>query len=75
MPKASAVTWTGWIRIFCCDSPVKISRRPDPRRTISHVVRADIIPEAKLNAVVDAVLHIIPGELLETAIRRGHLTL
>ena len=48
---------------------------PTPMRTISLVVRADFIHEAKLNAVVDAVRHIIPGELLETAIRRGHLTL
>ena len=48
---------------------------PTPTRTISLVVRADFIHEAKLNAVVDAVRHIIPGELLETAIRRGHLTL
>lgn len=48
---------------------------PTPQRTISLVVRADFIHEAKLNAVVDAVRHIIPGELLETAIRRGHLTL
>ena len=48
---------------------------PTTTRTISLVVRADFIHEAKLNAVVDAVRHIIPGELLETAIRRGHLTL
>ena len=48
---------------------------PTPMRTISLVVRADFIHEAKLNAVVDAVRHIIPGEHLETAIRRGHVTL
>ena len=48
---------------------------PTPARTISLVVRADFIHEAKLNAVVDAVRHIIPGERLETSIRRGHLTL
>ena len=48
---------------------------PTPTRTISLVVRADFIHEAKLNAVVDAVRHIIPGEHLETAIRRGHVTL
>ena len=48
---------------------------PTPTRTISLLVRADFIHEAKLNAVVAAVRHIIPGELLETAIRRGHLTL
>ncbi|MCR5709985.1 MAG: LysR family transcriptional regulator [Bacteroidales bacterium] len=48
---------------------------PTPKRTISLVIRADFIHEAKMNAVVDAVRHVIPGELLEIAIRRGHLTL
>ena len=48
---------------------------PVPSRTISLVVRADYIHEAKLNAVVDAVKRIIPGVLLDNVIRKGHLTL
>jgi LysR family hydrogen peroxide-inducible transcriptional activator len=48
---------------------------PVPRRTISLVVRSDYIHEAKLNAVVDAVKHIIPGTLLENVIRKGRLKL
>ena len=48
---------------------------PTPMRTISLVIRADFIHEAKLNAVVDAVRHIIPGEYQEPTVRRGHLTL
>ncbi|MBO7077255.1 MAG: LysR family transcriptional regulator [Bacteroidales bacterium] len=48
---------------------------PVPSRTISLVVRADYIHEAKLNAVVDAVKRIIPGVLLDNMIRKGHLTL
>ena len=48
---------------------------PEPRRTISLVVRTDFIHEAKLNAVLDAVRHIIPGTLLENAIRKGPLRL
>ena len=48
---------------------------PVPSRTISLVVRKDFIHEAKLNALVDAVRCIIPGTLLESIIRKGHLTL
>lgn len=48
---------------------------PVPGRTISLVIRADYIHEAKLNAVVNAIKHIIPGTLLEGVIRKGYLTL
>jgi hypothetical protein len=48
---------------------------PERRRTISLVVRADFIHEAKLNAVVDAVKGIIPGTLLENIVRQGNLKL
>ena len=48
---------------------------PVPQRTISLVVRTDFIHEAKMNAVVDAIRQIIPGTLLENAVRRGHLKL
>ena len=44
---------------------------PVPSRTISLVIRNDFIHEAKLNAVVDAVRHIISGTLLESTIRKG----
>ncbi len=48
---------------------------PVPSRTISLVIRRDYIHQAKLNAVVDAVRHIIPGELQENVIRKGPLVL
>lgn len=48
---------------------------PVPQRTISLVMRTDYIHEAKMNAVVDAIRHIIPGTLLENAVRRGRLRL
>ena len=48
---------------------------PERSRTISLVVRADFIHEAKLNAVVEAVKSIIPGELLENIVREGNLKL
>ena len=48
---------------------------PVPGRTISLVVRSDYIHEAKLNAVVDAVRHIIPGDLLDNILRKGPLVL
>ena len=48
---------------------------PERIRTISLVVRTDFIHEAKLNAVVDAVRSIIPGELLENIVREGFLKL
>lgn len=48
---------------------------PEPSRTISLAIRSDYIHEAKLNAVVDAVKHIIPGVLLDGVIRKGRLVL
>ena len=48
---------------------------PEPTRTISLAIRSDYIHEAKLNAVADAVRHIIPGVLLENTIRNGRLVL
>ena len=48
---------------------------PVPSRTISLVVRADYIHEAKINAVVDAVKSIIPGSMLDNVVRKGPLTL
>ena len=48
---------------------------PEPRRTISLVIRRDYIHEAMLNAVVEAVRRIIPGTLLENGIRKGRLRL
>ena len=48
---------------------------PEPRRTISLVIRSDYIHEAKLNAVVDAVKQIIPGTMLDNVLRKDPLTL
>lgn len=48
---------------------------PVPERTISLVIRADYIHEAKLNAVVDAVRNIIPGAMLDGVIKKGRLSL
>ena len=48
---------------------------PERKRTISLVVRADFIHQAQLNAVVDAVKGIVPGELLENIVRQGNLKL
>lgn len=48
---------------------------PVPGRTISLVIRSDYIHEAKLNAVADAIRHIIPGDLLESVLRKGPLVL
>ena len=48
---------------------------PIPSRTISLVLRADYIHEAKMNAVVDAIKRIIPGTMLDNVIRKGKLTL
>lgn len=48
---------------------------PVPGRTVSLVIRSDYIHEAKLNAVVDAIRQIIPGEMLDNVLRKGHLTL
>ena len=48
---------------------------PVPSRTISLAIRTDYIHEAKLNAVADAIKHIIPGTMLDSVIRRGRLVL
>ena len=48
---------------------------PELKRTISLVVRNDYIHEAKLNAVVKAIGSIIPVELQESLVRKGHLKL
>ena len=48
---------------------------PEPGRTVSLVIRSDYIHEAKLNAVVDAVKQVIPGEMLDNVLRKGPLTL
>ena len=48
---------------------------PVPSRTISLAVRNDYIHEAKLNAIVEAVKSIIPGNLLDNVIRKGRLSL
>ena len=48
---------------------------PVPTRTVSLAIRRDYIHEAKLNAVVDAIKHIIPGDLLDSVVRRGRLVL
>ena len=48
---------------------------PERRRAISLVVRADFIHESKLNAVVEAVRSIIPGNLLDNIARQGNLKL
>ena len=48
---------------------------PEPGRTISLVIRSDYIHEAKLNAVVEAIKLIIPGEMLDNVLRKGPLTL
>ena len=48
---------------------------PVPTRTISLAIRSDYIHEAKLNAVADAVKHIIPATLLEKTLLNGRLVL
>ncbi len=48
---------------------------PVPGRTISMVIRADYIHEAKLNAVAEAVKRIIPGNMLESLLRKNELSL
>ena len=48
---------------------------PVPTRTISLVMRADFIHEAKMNAVLDAIRLIIPAELQESSLRKGRLRL
>lgn len=48
---------------------------PVPGRTISLIIRRDYIHEAMLDAVAAAVRRIIPGTLLEPAVRQGHIRL
>ena len=48
---------------------------PVPSRTISLAIRSDYIHEAKVNAVVDAIKHIIPGTMLDSVIRKERLVL
>ena len=48
---------------------------PEPMRTISLLIRSDYIHEAKLNAVADAIKHIIPGGLQEKTLLHGRLVL
>ena len=48
---------------------------PVPGRTVSLVIRKDYMHEAKLNAVVDAVRGIIPGNLLEGPVKKGYIKL
>lgn len=48
---------------------------PVQGRTISLVIRADYIHEAKLNAVAEAVKRIIPGNMLESLLRKNALSL
>ena len=48
---------------------------PVPSRTVFLAIRKDYIHEAKVNAVVDAIRHIIPGTLLEGPVRNGHIRL
>ena len=48
---------------------------PEPTRTISLAIRSDYIHEAKINAVADAVRHIVPGFFLDRVIQKGRLVL
>ena len=48
---------------------------PVPSRTISLAIRNDYIHEAKLNAVADAIKHIVPVGLLEKTLLNGRLVL
>ena len=48
---------------------------PVPGRTVSLVIRSDYIHEAKLNAVVDAIKRIIPGNIQEKLLMKGPLKL
>ena len=48
---------------------------PEPSRTVSLLVRSDYIHESMLNAVVKAIKSIIPSALLDSVIRRKHLTI
>jgi len=67
-------THTGFI-LYSQQSCLRPIVDPEPGRTISLVVRNDYIHEAKLNAVVEAVRQIIPGQILDNVIRKGWLRL
>ncbi|MBR5704293.1 MAG: LysR family transcriptional regulator [Bacteroidales bacterium] len=62
-------THTGLI-MYSQQSCLRPIVEPELRRTISLVVRADFIHQARLNAVVDAIKSIIPGTLLENIVRK-----
>ena len=67
-------THSGFI-LYSQQSCLRPIVEPVPCRTISLVIRSDYIHEAKLNAVADAVKHIIPSDLLDSLIRKGPLVL
>ena len=67
-------THSGFI-LYSQQSCIRPIVDPVPGRTISLVIRNDYIHEAKLNAVVDAVKHIIPGTMLDGVVRKGRLRL
>ena len=46
-----------------------------PKPGLCLAIRTDYIHEAKLNAVVDAIRHIIPGTMLESTIKKGNVRL
>ena len=48
---------------------------PVPSRTVSLIIRTDFIHEAKLNAVIDAIKRIIPGNMQESVLCNGPLKL
>ena len=48
---------------------------PEPKRTICLAIRKDYIHESLLNVVVQAVKSIIPGTLLEAAVRKEYIRL
>ena len=67
-------THTGFI-LYSQQHRIRPIVDPEPGRTISMVIRNDYIHEAKLNAVVDAIKQVIPGEMLDNILRKGRLTL
>jgi len=48
---------------------------PELSRTIVLAIRKDFIREALLNAVIQAVKTVIPGTMLDGAIRKGPVVL
>ena len=67
-------THTGFI-LYSQQSCIRPIIDPEPGRTISLVVRSDYIHEAKLNAVVEAIRQIIPGQMIDNVSRKGWLRL